>query len=61
LEIYKHHDDCPITLRQVIIQMSTSSHYENGYVIQDDHRFLEQFDIEEEIGEYPVFSPSFGS
>jgi len=60
LEIYKHHDKFPITLRQVITQMSTSNHYDNGYVIQDDHRFLEQF-AQEEFGDYPVFSTWFGS
>jgi hypothetical protein len=62
MDIYKHSDDSPITLRQIIGEMSLSDHYDNVYVIQDDHRFLEGF---EALGtdEYdsPVYSPSFGS
>ena len=62
LDIYRRHDDCPITLRQVITEMGTSPHYENGYVIQDDHRFLVGF-ATEAVGDDddPVYSPSFGS
>lgn len=62
MEVYKHRDDSPITLRQVIGEMSMSDHYDNGYVIQDDHRFLEGFDTLG-VDEYdsPVYSPSFGS
>lgn len=62
MDIYKHQDDCPITLRQVIIEMSTSNHYDNEYVIQDDHRFLEAFSfIEKDEFDTPVYSPWFGS
>ena len=62
MDIYKHRDDSPITLRQVIGEMSMSDHYDNGYVIQDDHRFLEGFEALG-VDEYdsPVYSPSFGS
>lgn len=62
MDIYKHSDDSPITLRQVIGEMSMSDHYDNGYVIQDDHRFLEGFDSCG-VDEYdsPVYTPFFGS
>ena len=62
LEIYKHSDDYPITLRQVIAEMSMSSHYDNEYVMQDDHRFLEGLSADG-VDEYeiPIYSPWFGS
>lgn len=60
MEVYKHSKDSPITLRQVIGEMSLSSHYDNEYVMQDDQRFLEGFDaLGVDAYDNPVYYPCF--
>ena len=48
----------PITLRQIINAMISSSHYNNDIVKNDDHSILEFFDISPNG---VVFTPFFGS
>ena len=50
--------DKPITLRQIINAMISSPHYNNDTVKNDDHSFLEGFDISENG---VLFTASFGS
>ena len=47
----------PITLRQIITEMSNSEHYNNDVVKEDNHSFLESFEKTTDI-EYTMF---FGS
>ena len=55
--VIKQKNDTPITLRQVLTEMSESLHYNNDIVKGDDHIFLEGFDKTTDI-EYSAF---FGS
>jgi len=55
--VIKQKDDKPITLRQILTEMSNSPHYNDEVVIGDDHRFLEFFEQNTDI-EYTMF---FGS
>ena len=55
--VIKQKNDTPITLRQVLTEMSDSLHYNNDIVKGDDHIFLEGFDKTTDI-EYSAF---FGS
>ena len=42
--VIKQKNDVPITLRQILTEMSNSTHYNNSIIMKDDHRFLEGFD-----------------
>jgi hypothetical protein len=42
--VIKQKNDVPITLRQILTEMSHSTHYNNSIIMKDDHRFLEGFD-----------------
>ena len=55
--VIKQKDNKPITLRQILTEMSNSPHYNDEVVIGDDHRFLEFFEQNTDI-EYTMF---FGS
>ena len=52
--VVKQKDDKPITLRQILTEMSKSPHYNNEVISQDDHHFLETFEKKTNI-EYTMF------
>ena len=42
--IIKQKDDVPITLRQILTEMSNSLHYNKSIIVEDFHQFLEGFE-----------------
>lgn len=55
--VIKEKNDTPITLRQILTEMSNSPHYNSDIIIGDDHRFLERFYKKTDI----EYHTSFGS
>ena len=55
--VIKQKKNKPITLRQILTEMSSSLHYNNDTIIDDPHRFLEGFDKMTNI----EYLASFGS
>tara|TARA_B110000285_G_C14763357_1_gene440571 strand:- start:88 stop:486 length:399 start_codon:yes stop_codon:yes gene_type:complete len=55
--VIKQKDDVPITLRQILTEMSNSLHYNKSIIMEDFHRFLEGFDKMTDV----EYLASFGS